>query len=152
MLVIRSRLAILLGESHDAVMRSISADSLRHGHAPSLLILFLRYLENQSNPRLILPCKFLMINLVASFCLLTVSLRVLEGEFRFVRNFLPIVSVFENASLELLSCNLANRNPGPHLRHMNYKTVMVSDSVCNRMSLGMLLRTGRDISDKTTER
>ncbi len=47
-------------------MRSISADSLRHGHAPSLLILFLCYLENQSNPRLISPCKFLMINLVMS--------------------------------------------------------------------------------------
>ncbi len=65
LLIIRFRLAILLGvgcESHDAVMRSISADSLRHGHAPSLLILFLRYLENQSNQQLILPCKFLMIN------------------------------------------------------------------------------------------
>ena len=29
-------------------MRSISADSLRHGYAPSLIILFLCYLENKS--------------------------------------------------------------------------------------------------------
>ena len=47
-------------------MRSISANSFRHGHAPSLPILFLFYLKNQSNPQLISPCKFLMIDLVVN--------------------------------------------------------------------------------------
>ncbi len=61
--------AILLGvgcESHDAVHALYKRRFSQDGHAPSLLILFLCYLENQSNPRLISPCKFLMINLVVS--------------------------------------------------------------------------------------
>ncbi len=74
-------------------IRSISADSLRHGHAPSFLILSLCYLETQSNPRLILPCKFLMINsVVSSACSrvmspeIAIQLRHISENFRFQKS------------------------------------------------------------------
>ncbi len=66
LLVIKSLLAILSGvgcETHDAVHALYTR---RFSMPPSLLNLFLRYLENQSNPRLIVPCEFVMISLVVS--------------------------------------------------------------------------------------
>ncbi len=58
-------------------MRSISANFLKHSHALLLLLLFLCYLENQSNPQLISLCKFLLIDLVVnSTCWQSMSLPI----------------------------------------------------------------------------